>query len=320
MQTIINNHTELAAGLLRAGEIVAIPTETVYGLAANALNPDAVMKIFETKKRPLFNPLILHVANKEAVKPLCTEFPPILQQLAEAFWPGPLTILLPKSNLVHDLITAGSPLVAVRIPDHPLTLKLLHALEFPLAAPSANLFGTISPTTAWHVLDQFDGKVPAILDGGPCKIGVESTIVKMDGDQLIILRTGGITPEMIEKVTGVEPLVSKENTEQPEAPGMLKSHYAPGKPLYIGNLAQLTELHGGKKLAVLSFGEIQQHPDIVAQENLSETADLHEAAIHLFAMLRKLDASDADIILAPILPTKGIGLAINDRLERAASN
>jgi L-threonylcarbamoyladenylate synthase len=169
-------------------------------------------------------------------------------------------------------------------------------------------------------LDQFDGIIPAILDGGPCKIGVESTIVKMDGDRLIILRTGGITPEMIEEVTGVKPTISHEHTEQPEAPGMLKSHYAPGKPLYTGNLHELLEIYSGKRLAVLSFGDSLTHPDIVAQENLSEQSDLHEAAIHLFSMLRQLDASNAEIILAPILPATGIGLAINDRLLRAASN
>jgi L-threonylcarbamoyladenylate synthase len=320
MQTIINNHIETAADFLKSGEVVAIPTETVYGLAANAWNADAILKIFETKRRPLFNPLILHVANKADVHTLCTHFPEELQRLTDAFWPGPLTILLPKSELVHDLITAGSPLVAVRIPDHPLTLKLLQAVEFPLAAPSANLFGTISPTTAWHVLEQFDGIIPAILDGGPCKIGLESTIIKMEGDQIIILRTGGITPDMIEEITGVPPVISREIADQPEAPGMLKSHYAPNKPLFIGHLNDLIQEHPDKKLAVLAFGSSVNHPNIVAMENLSEQADLHEAALHLFAMLRKLDASNAEIILAPMLPATGIGLAINDRLERAAAN
>lgn len=309
----IGTDPEQAASLLRKGDIVAIPTETVYGLAANAFDEAAVLQVFAAKQRPSFDPLIVHIGRREDVHRVARELPPGAEALMDAFWPGPLTLVLPKQAVVPDIVTSGLDTVGVRMPAHPLTLELLRQLEFPLAAPSANPFGYVSPTTAQHVADQLGEKVPYILDGGPCTVGVESTILGWDAGAWRLYRPGGIGVEAIEAVIGrVEPAVKQV---LPVAPGMLESHYAPRRPVYIGDIPALLVQHAGR-VGVISFTT----PYEAARcEVLSPTGDLEEAARHLFAALRTLDASDVDVILAEVFPDHGLGRAINDRLRRAAA-
>jgi len=315
----IGNNILLAARLLKAGNAVAIPTETVYGLAANAFDPEAVIRIFEIKQRPKFNPLIVHIGNWAMLDKVANEMHPQLKNLATAFWPGPLTILLHKKPIIHDIVTAGSELVAVRMPNHAITLQLLNTLDFPLAAPSANLFGSISPTTAKHVAAQLGNQLDYILDGGDCSVGVESTIIKMDNhEQIVILRLGGVSSEAIAQIIGYSPVIAV-STDSPEAPGMLKSHYAPKIPLVIGNIPDLLLQYASESISVLSFNKSYHHPKILKVVDLSPTGDLHEAARNLFSAMHELEDSGATIILAEYLPNQGIGMAINDRLSRAAS-
>lgn len=315
--TQIGTDIGVAANELRQGACVGIPTETVYGLAANALNPAAVVQIFDIKKRPSFDPLIVHISDISSVLTYATEFPAPLKALAECFWPGPLTILLPKRENIPDLVTSGLERVALRVPAHPLAQALLRALDFPLAAPSANPFGYISPTTAQHVADQLQGAIPYILDGGACNIGVESTIVGWENDTVTVYRLGGMALEEIEAVAG-KVAVQLNQSSNPAAPGMLKSHYAPRKPLFLNNIAENVERFANKKIAVLSFRPIETLAPSVLSVFLSEKGDPAEAAQHLFAALRALDASDAEVILAETLPEEGLGRAVNDRLRRAA--
>lgn len=315
METIIGQDIQQAAALLRAGEVVGIPTETVYGLAGNALNDSAIAKIFAVKNRPYFDPLIIHVAHAGAIGHWVQQIPQPLEQLAQAFLPGPLTLLLPKKQVIPDLVTAGLPRVAVRVPGHPLTRELLSRLDFPLAAPSANPFGYISPTQAMHVVEQLGGKIPFVLDGGPCQVGVESTIVSYEEEQIVILRKGGLTIEQIEAVVG--PVVVKaHSTSHPAAPGMLKSHYAPRKPLRLLEREAIDGQLWTARTALLLFQKAV--PSATVQMALSPGGHLEEAARHLFAYLRALDALDIDEIVAEILPERGLGRAINDRLRRAA--
>lgn len=311
-----------AAQLLREGELVAIPTETVYGLAANAFDAEAVLKVFEAKQRPAFDPLIVHVhsAVQAAVVAALGEATPELRAQAEAlmdrFWPGPLTLVLPKTPRIPDLVTSGLETVAVRMPDHPVTLALLRTLPFPLAAPSANPFGYVSPTTAQHVADQLGGKVPYILDGGPCTVGVESTIIGWEAavEQWVLYRHGGLPLEEVEAVIGGVGRASKRIL--PASPGMLDSHYAPLRPLFIGDVPVLAGELAGKRIGVISFRN--RH---VAHrcEVLSPGGDLAEAARNLFAAMRRLDQGAVDVILAEHFPEEGLGRAINDRLMRAAA-
>ena len=224
----IGLNIEKAAELLNAGEIIGIPTETVYGLAGNALNEDAILQIYSAKNRPKFDPLIAHTDSLEKVEDLVKNIPEKAATLAKHFWPGPLTILLEKKLNVPDLLTSGLSRIAIRIPNHPLTKQLLSKLDFPLAAPSANPFGYVSPTTAQHVQDQLGDKIPYILDGGPCKVGLESTIVGFENDEVIIYRLGGTKVEEIEKLIGPVKIQVNESSN-PAAPGMLKSHYSPGR-------------------------------------------------------------------------------------------
>jgi len=308
--------TDLAAAtaLLREGEPVAIPTETVYGLAANAFDEAAVLKIFLAKERPAFDPLIVHIGRKEAVHAIARELPPGAEALMDSFWPGPLTLVLPKREVIPDIVTSGLDTVGVRMPAHPLTRELLHLLDFPLAAPSANPFGYVSPTTAQHVADQLGGKIPYIVDGGPCAVGVESTIIGWEHGRWVLYRAGGIPLEAIEEVIGtVEPAVKQV---LPAAPGMLASHYAPRKPVYVGDVHLLLQAHAGRRVAVIGFRT--SYP-AYRSEVLSSKGDPAEAARHLFAVLRELDTSDADVILAEVFPDEGLGRAINDRLRRAAA-
>lgn len=304
--------------MLRQGSIVAIPTETVYGLAGDALNDQAVAQIFAVKNRPAFDPMIIHTDRFERVATWVREIPENAQKLARAFMPGPLTLLLPKKPLIPDIVTAGSPLVAVRIPNHPMTRTLLASLDFPLAAPSANPFGYISPTTAEHVARQLSDKIPYILDGGSCEVGIESTIVGFKGEQAVIFRKGGLAIEAIEAISGsVE--IRPHSTSNPQAPGMLKSHYSPGVPLLLGNLDELLAQYKGQKIGLISFQRSFTSIPPERQIILSPGGDLQEAARRLFASMRRLDDLPLDVILAELAPEHGLGRAINDRLKRAAT-
>lgn len=299
---------EHAAALLRAGKLCAFPTETVYGLGADATNADAVLSIYETKGRPRFNPLIIHVADLEMAQDYA-EFSPLALRLA-ALWPGPLTIVLPQKpgNGLADVATAGLSTVAIRIPDHPLARALLRATGRPLAAPSANPSGKLSPTTAEQVRRGFAGAVP-VLDGGPCKAGVESTIITIDGDRLVQLRAGAMPREEIEAAMGMKVELAEKGAKI-SAPGMLLSHYAPEARIRLNTTPQKGE-------AYLAFGPAEEFDG--PTKNLSPTGDLREAARNLFSMLHDLDATGlATIAVAPV-PQTGLGEAINDRLARAAA-
>ena len=300
---------------LMAGQLVAIPTETVYGLAANAFDNKAAIRIFEAKRRPSFDPLIVHTSSLEKAKIFLNEIPEEAIKLAAAFWPGPLTLLLPKNDLIPDVVTSGLPHVAVRIPRHPLSLQLLNELDFPLAAPSANPFGYISPTTAAHVQEQLGDKIPYILDGGPCEVGVESTIIGFQDDETIVYRLGGMSVEDLEPYCPKIKLMP-HSSSNPQAPGQLKSHYAPRIPVIVGNLRDLIIQYGKDEVAVLSFRDSYQG---VKQFTLSPSGDLKEAAQNLFGALRELDKLNIKYILAEQVPDYGLGKAINDRLARAAA-
>lgn len=323
MQTAIGTDITIAAAFLQAGELVAIPTETVYGLAANALDPAAVAKIYAAKNRPSFNPLILHLANTNQITDYA-EADEMSLKLAQHFMPGPLTLLLPKKSNVPDITTAGSNKVAIRVPDQPLTLSLLSKLAFPLAAPSANPSGYISPTNAHHVMDGLHGKIPYILDGGNTKVGLESTICEVADNLIILHRAGSVTAEELAAFSGLEvvnrteqhpqQIVQNGAENQPATPGQLKSHYAPHTPLYIGTIPQLLQEHAGKKIAVISLDT-----DYAGATNFKLAPDhqLSTAASQLFATLRNIDQSSFDVILAELFPNEGIGVAINDRIGRA---
>jgi L-threonylcarbamoyladenylate synthase len=313
--TSIGKNIEIAASILEENGLVAIPTETVYGLAGNALEEAAVVKIFSAKDRPSFNPLIIHVSTVEAIQAYA-ELDPISQQLAEAFMPGPFTLLLPKKDLIPDLVTAGSSKVAVRIPRHPLTLKLLNKLKFPLAAPSANPFGYVSPTNARHVLDGLNKRVDYILDGGPCEVGVESTIAEVRDGQIILHRLGAVTAEEMEAVTGLT-VVRKTDHQQLDTPGQMKSHYATKTPMYLGDIPSLLKEYSHKHVATISFCKSYEGLISGHQYILSPKCDINEAAQHLFAVMRSIDEFSFDVILAERFPDKGLGRDINDRLERA---
>jgi L-threonylcarbamoyladenylate synthase len=307
-----------AATLLLAGKLVAIPTETVYGLAANALNETAVLSIFEAKQRPFFDPLIIHVHSLEAVSNYAELTDDRLSKLASAFWPGPLTLLLSKKEVIPALVTSGLEKVAVRVPNHALTLKLLKKIDLPLAAPSANPFGYVSPTEPAHVEKQLGDKIDYILDGGISTVGLESTIVGIEEDVVCIFRLGGLAVEDIEKVIGkVELRIN--NSSDPKAPGQLKNHYAPKKPLYVGDPEVLLKKFPDKKIALICFGEEQSTDNRIQAFNLSKTKNLTEAALHLFKFLRLCDESSADLVICEPLPDVGLGRAINDRLRRAAT-
>jgi L-threonylcarbamoyladenylate synthase len=303
------------------GRDIAIPTETVYGLAANALNEDAVVKIFEVKNRPAFNPLIIHVGSWLAVEKYVQHIPVKAILLAEKFTPGPLTFLLQKKTTIPDIVTAGSEKVAIRIPNHPLTLALLQSLDFPLAAPSANPFGYISPTTAQHVLENLSGKIPYILDGGAATVGLESTIIGFDeNEQVLLYRTGGTSTEEIEAVLKEKILPAPASPQNnPETSGQLKSHYAPHTPLYIGNMEEMIKQFAGRQIASISFTKQFEDIDAEKQFILSKDGNLAEAAKNLFAALRAIDQLKVEVILAEVFPNEGIGRAINDRLNRASA-
>lgn len=306
--------TAHAAAALRAGGVVAFPTETVYGLGADVFQPQAVARVFEIKGRPRFDPLIAHIARRSQLESLAAEVPDAARALIDRFWPGPLTVVLPKRSEVPDLVTAGLATVAVRMPAHPLALRLIDEAATPIAAPSANLFGCISPTTAEHVREQLGGSIDGLLDGGPCPFGIESTIVGFDADRPRVLRLGAVPVEQIESVIGPVEVLQGE-AAVPLAPGGLPRHYAPRTPLALVEALPLQPPPG--RVGLLSLRKPPDATGFVAMEVLSPTGDLREAAANLFAAMRRLDALRLDLILAICVPEVGLGRAIMDRLRRA---
>ena len=317
---LLTTDINLAIMALQNDDIIGLPTETVYGLAGNMYSEKAIKKIFETKKRPFFNPLIVHIKNIDYLDVVAQNIPPKAYLLAQHFWPGPLTLLLDKRADVPNIVTADKPTVAVRIPSHPMALALLQQLNFPLAAPSANPFTTISSTTAQHVKEYFDKDLDIILDGGECTKGIESTIVGFTGDDVIIYRLGAITETDLEKIVG-EVSIYIGQDDKPIAPGMLIKHYSPKtKTVLLENDVniQLNNL-ANKKIGALVFNKKIDDERIVEQEILSKASNLEEAAKNLYAALHRLDKSDLAIILIELLPNEGIGKSINDRLRKAVN-
>ncbi|MEM9324649.1 MAG: L-threonylcarbamoyladenylate synthase [Bacteroidota bacterium] len=311
----IGKNIHHAVQVLSEGQVIGMPTETVYGLAGNALNEEAIVRIFEVKNRPRFDPLIAHIGHRDQLTDLAKDIPSQAVQLIDAFWPGPLTLLLEKTTVVPHLLTSGSSRVAIRLPAHEVARALLSKVHFPLAAPSANPFGYVSPTTARHVHDQLGDRIPYILDGGPSAIGLESTIVGFEMGRPVVYRLGGLTLEAIEDVIG-EVTLQRNKSSNPAAPGMLKSHYSPGKPVIIGDVPELLEQYDAQKTGVISLSE---QYDVLEMQALSPSGSVTEAAQHLFRVLRLLDDSDVEVILAERFPDEGLGRAINDRLERAGA-
>jgi L-threonylcarbamoyladenylate synthase len=316
----ISTSIQDAKNILERAELVAIPTETVYGLAGNIYSETAINKIFETKKRPHFNPLIVHIDSMEKLEEIVCEVPEKARILAANFWPGSLTLVLKKKSTVPYSITAGRETVAVRIPNHPLTLALLQSLDFPLAAPSANPFGSISPTTANHVADYFPNTIEMVLDGGPCINGVESTIIGFEGEEPVLYRLGAISQEEIEMAVGSIRIANKNN-QAPEAPGMLSKHYAPKtKIILASNLLRSIKKYDKIKIGVICFTKEILPSNITAIEILSEKGDLKEATANLYAAMHKLDKLNLDLIITSYFPNNHLGTTINDRLLRATKN
>lgn len=312
-----------AAKLIRSGGLVAFPTETVYGLGANAFSGTAVAKIFEAKGRPQFNPLITHFLSVSDVEDHAVMSEDAMK-LAHYFWPGALTMILPRKNDsdLSDLVSAGLSTIAARVPAHKIARQLIKAAGVPISAPSANKSGSISPTTPAHVSESLDGRLEIILAGGSCDIGLESTVIDMSGDKAIVLRPGSVTPEDISNVLGYDVAVDLGDHDKPKSPGQLLKHYAPSIPVRL-NVIDLEQgeaflaFGSDKFMGVKGGGAAKDLPDIM-RKNLSEDGDLYEAASNLFAMLRALDRPAHTGIAVMAVPDKGIGLAINDRLRRAA--
>ncbi len=318
MKTTIGRELSVAIDLLSKNEVVAIPTETVYGLAGNALNIQAVQKIFAVKNRPLNNPLIVHLAAADCLTEIAENIPELAWQLLEKFSPGPLTLLLPKKYIIPDIVTAGLMNVAVRIPKHNLALELLRNINFPLAAPSANPFGYISPTKPEHVLKQLGGKISYILDGGTCEKGIESTVVGFENDTVVIHRLGAVSMEEIKKVAG-KVIVKNKETAKPASPGMLSKHYSPKtKIIFTETPEEFLKDFNPEDVGVIAFKKYLKQVPTENQILLSPAGDLNEAAKNLYSALHVLDSKNLKIILAEKFPDKGNGKAINDRLGRAA--
>jgi L-threonylcarbamoyladenylate synthase len=304
-----------AARLLKEGEVVAIPTETVYGLAGNAFEPKALAKIFAAKERPTFDPLIVHIADIAQLTDIAKDIPDSAYKLAEAYWPGPMTIILPKKDCIPDLCTSALPSVAVRFPSHPIAQAIIKESGLPLAAPSANLFKHVSPTTAEHVAAQLADRIAGIVDGGPCSVGVESSIISLVGEPTV-MRPGAITPEMFKAILGEVKI--KESTSKPGqpmlAPGQCDTHYRPQVPLYYGEVPAGYTLP--EHTVRIAFGT--QAGPIPATVNLSATSDMVEATSKLYAYMHDLDDPKYNLILVDPIPNTGVGMALNDRLKRAS--
>ena len=314
---MITTDLNLAIKALTSNEIVAMPTETVYGLAGNAYSEVAVEKIYSLKNRPHYNPLIVHIKSAEFLPNVACEIPEIAKKLAEEFWPGPLTLVLKKQSIIPDIVTAGKDTVAIRVPNHPVALNLLQKLDFPLAAPSANPFGSISPTTAQHVHNFFQDTLEVVLEGGECERGIESTIIGFENNQPIIYRLGSLSVESIENKIGK--LLSKTNDDKaPIAPGMLSRHYAPQTDTFLTNdIETFISNNPDKKIGVLVFQHPVKNSQILQQEVLSKAGNLEEAAKNLYAAMHRLDSLQLDLIIAEFFPETGLGKTINDKLQRA---
>lgn len=315
--SIISKDISKAVALLNQEKLVAIPTETVYGLAGNIFSEKAIDSIFKTKQRPLFNPLIVHIPSIDYLESIVARIPEKAKLLAEVFWPGPITLVLKKKEVIPDVITAGKDTVAVRIPNHPTTLELLKQLDFPLAAPSANPFNRISPTSAEHVESYFKNDIKMVLDGGTCTSGIESTIIGFENDEPIIYRLGSTSIEDIENIVGSVEIKNKKNSV-PNAPGMLARHYAPNtKTILVTDISDAIKQFQGKNIGILAFENEIKNKAIKFQIVLSKTGNVSEAATNLYSALHQLDEQDLDIIIAERLPNHDIGKSINDRLQRA---
>jgi L-threonylcarbamoyladenylate synthase len=317
MQT---NAINTAVTALKNNDIIGLPTETVYGLAGNAYSEVAVQKIFALKNRPHFNPLIVHIKSAATLSLVAKNIPAVAQQLANAFWPGPLTLVLEKQDHIPDIVTGSKNTVGIRVPNHPIALKLLEQLDFPLAAPSANPFGSISPTTAKHVADYFTDTLNIILDGGSCDMGIESTIIGFENGQAILYRQGSTKVEDIEKITGPLQIRVHANNESVVAPGMLSKHYAPSTTTILtSDIASVIEKYSDKRIGILQLSPTTLPSFVIAVESLSQNGNLEEAAKNLYASMHRLDHQNLDLIIAQKMPAVGMGVAINDKLERAAT-
>jgi len=311
-----SNNIKISAKELKLGNLVAFPTETVYGLGADGLNPIAVSKIFETKKRPTFNPLILHINSMQMLNRIAWLKEKKIEKLLDKFWPGPLTIILPKKEIVPDIVTAGLETVAVRMPNNKIALQLIKELGNPIAAPSANSFGKLSPTTAEHVAKQLGEKVDIILDGGSCNVGVESTIVKITKDKNYLLRPGGISVEELESVAGKFENLNNEN--KPDSPGQLKIHYAPEIPIYFFDEEKIIE-NRYKNLGGLFFRKSKLEKYFSSIKILSQKGNLNEAAANVFSFLHEFENENVDMIFVETIEYSGLGNAIMDRLSKAVN-
>lgn len=315
---MITTDLDIAKKALDANEIIAIPTETVYGLAGNAFSESAIKKIFELKQRPFYNPLIVHIKSSAYLSEVACNVPEIALQLAAKFWPGPLTLILNKLPKIPDLVTAGKETVGIRMPNHPVTLALLEQLDFPLAAPSANPFGSISPTSAAHVENYFKENLKVVLDGGNCEKGLESTIIGFENNKPVLFRLGAISLEEIEKEIGKVQIKNHGSETDLSAPGMLSRHYSPATNTYLtDNISEEIKLFQNKKIGLLLFNNRIDADTIEHQEILSATGSLEEAARGLYAALHRLDKLNLDVIIAERFPDYGLGKTINDRLQRA---
>jgi L-threonylcarbamoyladenylate synthase len=319
VKTVVSTDRVAAVDLLRKGDVVALPTETVYGLAADALNAGAVARIFEAKERPRFDPLIVHLPNRDWLDRIA-DVPAgdrqLVDTLAERLWPGPFTIVLPKREIIPDIVTAGLNTMAIRVSAHPVFADIAAELNKPVAAPSANRFGRLSPTTAQHVLAELDGRIPLIVDAGPTQHGIESTIVAVQDGRIAVLRRGPITQEQLSHFAELSRQVS---TTAISAPGQLPSHYAPATPLCLINNAGAFTQRKDQRVGLLALSDsLSDQKGFAAVRNLTNKGDLREAAANLFRCLRELDALGLDLIVAERISSEGLGAAIMDRLQRAA--
>ena len=310
---------EAAAATLRDGGLVGFPTETVYGLGGDATNAEAVAAIFAAKGRPRFDPIIVHLADSAQLESVTPGLPPLAESLAEAFWPGPLTLVLPRKDAIPAIVSAGLPTVGVRVPDHPIARRLIEAAGCPVAAPSANRFGCISPTTAEHVRSQFGDRIEMVLDGGPCRVGVESSVVDLTGPLPRLLRPGGVTLEQLHDVVG--PVEVHHGVQPPDqaavSPGLLARHYAPSTPL---ELVDSIDPAPAPRSGLLTLTRPESPEGWSRVEVLSESEDLVEATAGFFAALHRLDAAGLERIVAVRLPETGLGVALNNRLQRAEAH
>ncbi len=307
--------------MLSRGGLVALPTETVYGLGASALDPQAVARVFEVKRRPRFDPLIVHLASIDWLDRYAQRVSDTARRLADEYWPGPLTIVLEKVAAIPEIVTSGLETVGLRVPESRITREIIELAEVPVAAPSANLFGRVSPTRVEHVLDQLGDSIDLVVDGGPCRIGVESTVVKVDGDDVELLRYGGVPIETLENFLNrkvpAAPAEARPLEQARSAPGMLPQHYAPETRVLLAD--ELPARPQRERAALIAFGSSADTEGFRRVEQLSSSGDLVEAAAHFFAALRKLDQPDTEAIYALRFPDRGLGRALNDRLERASA-